>query len=96
MEKNAKKVAALLRVLANEHRLMILCVLIEGAETVSTISENLGNISQSALSQHLSLMKAHNILSSEKIGQNVVYSIHDERVKEVIDVLKVHYCNNIS
>lgn len=92
MEKSAKKVADLLRVLANEHRLMILCVLLKSPQTVGGIAEKIGNISQSALSQHLSLLKAHSILTSQKSGLNVTYSIADTRVKEIIDVLKAYYC----
>ena len=92
MENNAKKIAELLRVLANEHRLVILCVLLEAPHTVGEIAEKVGHISQSALSQHLALLKAHGILESEKSGLNVTYSIADKRVKEVIDVLKAYYC----
>lgn len=92
MEKDAKKVARLLRVLANEHRLMILCVLLEAPETVGGIAGRIGSISQPALSQHLALLKANGILASKKSGQNVIYSIADDRVKAVIDVLRVHYC----
>lgn len=92
MNKDAKIIADLLKVLANEYRLMILCVLLEGPETVNEIGAKISAISQSAISQHLSILKAHGILSSEKSGQNVIYSIEDKRVKEVIDVLKVYYC----
>lgn len=94
MEKDAKKIAELLKVLANEHRLLILCALLEGPMTVGALAERAGSISQSALSQHLALLKAHGILESEKNGLNVTYAIEDDRVKEVIDVLKKYYCKH--
>lgn len=93
MKEKSKQVAELLRVLANENRLMALCYLMQGPMTAGSISNNIPQISQSALSQHLSLLKAHKILDSEKSGQNVTYKISDDRVKEVINVLKKYYCD---
>jgi len=94
METHAKQIAELLKVLANENRLMIFCALTEGPMAVSEISKYVPKITQSALSQHLALLKAHGILESEKHGQSVSYSIVDLRVEELINVLKKHYCNN--
>ncbi|HHX71624.1 MAG TPA: winged helix-turn-helix transcriptional regulator [Clostridiales bacterium] len=93
MERKAKQIAELLKVLANENRLMILCALMEGSKTVGKIAEKVPGISHSALSQHLSLMKAHRILDFSKSGQSVTYSIADYRVEEVIHVLKKYYCH---
>jgi DNA-binding transcriptional ArsR family regulator len=61
--------------------------------TVGGISKHVNNITQSALSQHLTLMKAAGIVSAEKSGQNVTYSIADNRVGEVLKVLKKYYCD---
>ena len=93
MMQEAKHVAELLKVLANENRLMISCVLIEQPLTVSQIAKYVPNITQSALSQHLTLLKAHRILDFKKTGQNVTYSIADKRVGKIINVLKKYYCN---
>jgi DNA-binding transcriptional ArsR family regulator len=79
-------------VLANENRLVIVCYLIEKPMTVSELHEKLGNLTQSALSQHLSILKAHKILDSNKSGLNITYSIQDERIIKVIETLKVNYC----
>lgn len=92
MEHKSKQIAELLKVLANENRLMIFCTLMECPKTVNKIAEKVPNITQSALSQHLSVLKAHGILDSEKNGQNITYSIADERVVEIINVLKKYYC----
>lgn len=93
MEEKAKQIAELLKMLANENRLMILCALIETPLTVGDIAKKIPNIKQSALSQHLTLLKAFGILNSIKVGQNIIYSIEDSRVEKIIDVLKEYYCN---
>lgn len=96
MEEKAKQIAELLKVLANENRLMILCALMEQSLTVNKLSEKVPNITKSALSQHLTLFKACGILDSVKSGQNVTYSIADHRVEEIIHVLKKYYCEEKS
>ena len=88
----AKKIAELLRILANENRLLILCALIETPRTVGEIHAYTPKITQSALSQHLNHLKTAGILESQKIGMNVVYSISDERVIALIDSIKGYYC----
>lgn len=93
MGDKAKQIAELLKVLANENRLMIFCALMEGPKNVGKIAEKVPNITQSALSQHLTLLKAHGILDFAKNGQNVTYSIADHRVEEIIHVLKKYYCD---
>ena len=92
MEEKAKLLAELLRILANENRLLILCALIRGAKTVGQLGEFVPKITQSALSQHLIMLKTAGILESDKNGQRVTYSIADHRVTEVLAVLKQYYC----
>jgi len=92
MEAQLKEIAGLLKVLANENRLLMLCELIKGPKTVGSLGERLPHITQPALSQHLALLKAHGILASAKAGQNVTYAIADHRLEEIISVLKKHYC----
>ena len=70
MEEQAKTIAELLKLLANEHRLLILCALIKGQLTVGDIHKCVPNITASALSQHLNQLKTAGILSSEKQGMN--------------------------
>ena len=95
MEQKAKQIAELLKILANENRLMILCALMEQPLTVNKISEKIPNITQPALSQHLTLFKAHGILNHVKSGQSVTYSIADHRVEEIINTIKKYYCNDV-
>ena len=92
MEERAKKIAEILKLLANEHRLLILCALLKGRLTVGEIHQHTSNITPSALSQHLNQMKMAGILNSEKQGMNVFYWIEDERVVSLIEAIKKEYC----
>ncbi|MGI6014294.1 MAG: ArsR/SmtB family transcription factor [Oscillospiraceae bacterium] len=92
MEEKAKKIAELLKLLANEHRLLILCALIQEPMSVGKIHEFTPNISSSALSQHLSQLKTAGILESDKQGMKVIYRIQDKNVIGLMDFLKTHYC----
>ncbi len=92
MEKNAKNLARLLKVLSNEYRLLILCYLIEEEHTVGALAEKISKITPSALSQHLAILKAHGIVDSTKEAQHVTYFILDERIRALFELLKEHYC----
>ena len=93
MKKKAKEVANLLKVLANENRLRILCELIAEPMSVGALLEKL-EISQSGISQHLAIMKANGILVSDKKAQTVVYGIKDDGIYKIMQVLKETYCSN--
>ncbi len=92
MEEKAKRIAALLKTLANEHRLLILCALLQGPRTVGEIHAFTPNITASALSQHLAQLKAAGLLDAEKRGMHVVYRIQDDSVIGLMAFLKAHYC----
>ncbi|MDD3212554.1 MAG: metalloregulator ArsR/SmtB family transcription factor [Eubacteriales bacterium] len=93
MRNEAKKMAETLKMLANEHRLCILCELIDGPKTVGALGEKIDAISQSALSQHLALLKAHGMVQDHKSGQSVTYAIADRRVESLISAMKRNYCD---
>jgi ArsR family transcriptional regulator, virulence genes transcriptional regulator len=92
MKDDTKNIAELLKVLANENRLNIVCYLMEEAMTVSALHEKINNLTQSALSQHLAILKAHKILDSNKSGLSITYSIHGNRIRNVVKVLQENYC----
>ena len=92
MEEQAKKIAELLKLLANEHRLLILCALMKGRLTVSEIHKYSPNITASAMSQHLNQLKTAGILASEKRGMHVIYWIQDARILPLMAALQEQYC----
>ena len=95
-EKQAVEVAGILRALANERRLMILCRLVEfGEDNVSSLAEAVG-LSQSALSQHLAKLRDEALVSTRRDGTTIFYRIADPAVLKVIAVLAEIYCPPVS
>jgi len=92
LEKKASELAALMRMFANEHRLLILCQLVElGEANAGTLAESVG-LSPSALSQHLSKMRAEGLVTSRRDSQTIWYRISDPRVEELFATLHRLYC----
>lgn len=92
MYEEAKKVSEVLKTIANPNRLMLLCTLIEGDMTVGELESAIGTVGQSAISQHLAILRAAGFVDSSKRGQQVTYRISDHRIEAVIAALKQHYC----
>ncbi|MGE3142687.1 MAG: ArsR/SmtB family transcription factor [Hyphomonadaceae bacterium] len=91
LEARAAEAAALLRALANERRLLILCELGGGELSVSEILERL-DVSQSALSQHLAVLRAEGLVETRREAQTIFYHIADPAVMNVIATLAAIYC----
>ena len=81
----------LLKAMANEWRLMILCQLSEGERTVSELQGMLG-LSQSALSQHLAVLRREKIVKARKHAQSVSYSLAGEDAIKVMHTLHDVFC----
>lgn len=93
-EAQATVVADVLRALANERRLMILCKLVEwGEATVGSLVEAVG-LSQSALSQHLAKMRAEGIVAFRRDQQTLWYRIADPRIEQLFGTLHALYCRD--
>ncbi len=80
-----------LKALANVNRLMILCILSEGELSVSQLNEMI-DLSQSALSQHLAKLREDNLVITRRESQTIYYSIAEGVAKNIINVLHGHYC----
>ena len=92
-ELNGKSEAAadLLALLANPHRLRILCELHGGERSVSQL-EAVAGLSQSALSQHLAKLRAAEIVSTRREAQTIYYSVVDARVQTILTALYETFC----
>jgi ArsR family transcriptional regulator, virulence genes transcriptional regulator len=91
MEANAGQAVKLLKALANERRLFILCHLLDQELSVGEMNQHLG-LSQSALSQHLAILRNDDLVQTRKEAQTVFYSLKSEEVREVIALLHRLYC----
>lgn len=90
---NIMEATRLLRAVAHELRLAILCHLGEGPRTVSELVALTG-ASQSNLSQHLAKMRLMGLLRSERRSQQVFYQLSDPAFAQIIAALKNIYCVN--
>jgi len=92
MGENADKACALLKSMANQSRLMILCQLAEREMSVGELLENIP-LSQSALSQHLSMLRREKIVKTRRVAQSIMYSLDSEEARVLIAALYELYCN---
>ncbi|MDC0609386.1 metalloregulator ArsR/SmtB family transcription factor [Vibrio sp.] len=92
METNSGKAVVLLKAMANERRLQILCLLLGTELSVGALSDKL-SLSQSALSQHLAWLRRDELVTTRKEAQTVYYSLKSDEVKRMIELLHDIYCS---
>jgi ArsR family transcriptional regulator, virulence genes transcriptional regulator len=91
-EARAAEAASLMKELANDKRLMVLCHLLDSGESsVGPLAEAVG-LSQSALSQHLARLRDAGLVRFRRAGQTLYYSVGDPKVKRLISTLKSIFC----
>jgi len=91
-EDNAAEAAKVLKLLANERRLLILCrLVIDGEMSVGPLADAVG-LSPSALSQHLARMRGEGLLATRRDGQTIFYRIGDPDIGRILKLLKEIYC----
>ena len=86
-DKRATQAVALLKAIANESRLIILCVLNNQGEKSVGDLEHIVGLSQSALSQHLARLRKDNIVKTRREAQTIYYSLANNQVKDVLTCL---------
>ena len=91
LKAHAGEATRLLKALANESRLMILCNLASGEMTVSELNGHVP-LSQSALSQHLALLRRDDLVKTRREAQTIYYSLVDGPAAQVIEVLHGIFC----
>ena len=91
MQANAKRASALLKAMSNERRLMILCHLAMGEKSVGEL-EDLVQLSQSALSQHLARLRRDELVQTRRNAQTIYYSLCGGEAQAVMATLHDLYC----
>lgn len=87
----AGEAAALLKALAHEARLLVLCQLLDGEHSAGALQEASG-LSQSALSQHLARLREEGLVATRREAQTIYYRLDDPNVARVLDTLAAIYC----
>ena len=91
-EQQASQAVTLLKALANEARLLVLCHLAESGELpVGALAIRVG-LSQSALSQHLARLREEGLVATRKESQTVYYSVCDPRAGQLLALLHDLFC----
>ena len=91
MQRNAADAVNLLKGLANESRLMIMCVLAEGEVSVGQLNTRI-KLSQSALSQHLAVLRDQGLVKTRRESQTIYYRLAETPAMSVIELLHDVYC----
>ena len=87
----AAQAVAVLKLLANEDRLLLLCQLSQGEMCVSELEKQLG-IRQPTLSQQLGVLRTEGVVSTRRQGKNIYYSMADPAMLDIVAVLYRLYC----
>ncbi|WP_448204341.1 ArsR/SmtB family transcription factor [Azospirillum sp. sgz302134] len=91
LQLNARRASALLKAMSNERRLLILCYLVEGEKSVGEL-EDLVDLSQSALSQHLARLRRDKLVRTRRSAQNIYYSLNGHEAQTVMATLHGLFC----
>lgn len=91
MEAAADSASDLLKALANRHRLLIVCQLIDGERSVGDLAALL-DIRDSTVSQHLALLRKDGLVTARRDAQTIYYSIGSDPAREILKTLYRVYC----
>jgi DNA-binding transcriptional ArsR family regulator len=91
MSKAADRASELLKSLANRSRLLILCQLLDGERSVGELVAFLG-IRDTAVSQHLALLRKDGLVAARREGQTIRYAIASRPAEQILTTLAAIYC----
>jgi len=91
MQAAADRASELLKAMANRHRLLILCQLVDGERSVGELAEFLG-IRDSGVSQHLALLRKDGLVAARRDGQTIWYSIASAEARALLSALYDAFC----
>jgi DNA-binding transcriptional ArsR family regulator len=91
LQSAADEASDLLKALANRHRLLILCQLIERERSVGELAEFIG-LRDSTVSQHLALLRRDGLVAARRDGQTIWYSISSAPARALMEALYRVYC----
>jgi|SRR6516162_8186847 DNA-binding transcriptional ArsR family regulator len=92
MRSAVQEASDLLKALANPHRLLILCQLIEQERSVGELAQFLG-IRDSTVSQHLAILRRDGLVAARRDGQTIWYSVSSAAARALLETLYRVYCS---
>ena len=91
LQRRAREASELLKALGNQHRLMILCQLLERERSVGELVQLVG-LGQSALSQHLARLRRDGLVRTRRSAQTIYYRMAGAQARAILDALHGLYC----
>ncbi|MEE9453226.1 MAG: metalloregulator ArsR/SmtB family transcription factor [Paracoccaceae bacterium] len=91
LEDKAIEASNLLKIMSNQWRLLILCNLMQGESSVQELQNRLG-LGQSALSQHLAILRHERLVNTRREAQSIYYSIASPEAEQILGTLHKLYC----
>lgn len=91
LKASADQACALLKALASPHRLMIVCALLDGEQSVGALAQRLG-VRETLASQHLGLLRRDGLVSTRRDGQTIYYALRSGHARAVVETLSNQFC----
>ena len=91
LRQHADEACALLKALANEDRLMLLCQMASARQNVGELEAATG-VRQPTLSQQLAVLRQEGLVATEKEGKYVYYRLANDNVVRIMRTLWEIYC----
>jgi len=91
MAERASDASDLLKTLASPHRLMIVCRLIEGDQSVGALAADL-DLQQTLVSQHLAILRRQRVVEEKRVGQTMRYRLSSDVARAIAETLATHFC----
>jgi len=91
LKASADDASALLKALANPHRLMIVRSLIDGEQTVGALALALG-VRETVASQHLGLPRRDGVVAARREGQTIDYGLRSGQARALVETLSRLFC----
>ncbi len=91
LELHADQAAAMLRSMGSKWRLLVLCNLVHGEKSVGDLQRIIG-LSQSALSQHLAVLRRMRLVQVRRSAQTIYYRLSGREVAAILSTLYGLYC----
>ncbi len=95
MRLHAADASRVLKALANEKRLLLLCQLVEGECSVGELNARV-DLSQSALSQHLAVLRDEGLVTTRREAQTIYYALAEGPAQQILATLHRIYCSAAS
>ena len=92
LKSSADQACGLMKGLANPHRLMMVCALVDGELSVGTLAQRLG-VRETLASQHLGLLRRDGVVSARRDGQTIYYALQSGQARAIVETLARIYCH---